>query len=797
MFRVRGFAVSEVRMDSLAGEEFAELARLVEMTSDAIVLCALDGTILHANRQMAALSLQERTVLAGQDVKDLLYSDLFERAGDHRLPFTLDSEDNSCMLKLPDGSFVPVRARAAEVSPHSIGLSSVKVHRVLVVIRSLEEQYSHDRQTQRLFSELQAVNRRLSGTLSVIMTAAGSKDLPQLLDAVLNKIVETLDADGSSIYFSESGGFKLRGISYGLARDYVPEFIPYGAGIPTYVLHEQRPCSLTIAPAAYGQGIESSVFYDIDTHRSTRLRVENVPPYRTLIAVPVFFGTQVLGILELGWKRPRRPRTLDARVLEVICDYLSIELVSLVSSLRAQRTEELTRSLNRVREFIFNGGGDRAAIWRGIADEVHRTLQCRTCAVLRDEARGCYVVDFEGGSQVCLPGSIEEMFFSTTAPAARVDPAARMSFVREESVWSCSPEDLKTVRLVRVDQTGWAGEWLASRGLPSQGVFLDFRESFPLDAVDADGNDVPEGPGATGGVPRMVLLLRDSTQEPIDDIEYDYLVRLAHDFEIMSHGMRQTSSERRIAQTLQVGMRNDLGQVPGITTDSLYSSATRQALVGGDFYTLIRLPDDRAVMILGDVSGKGVEAASMSALVKTALTAYAWEGASPQEMVRSLNSMLMSFSRVETFATMFVAKIDLRAGTATYCSAGHPPSVLIHPGSPDAQDAAQAGEMELLSVQSGVVGAFESMVYEAGTFSFSPGDILFMYTDGAVEARSADRQFFGERRLFDVLLRASAHGVEGICRTVLAELDAFTGSALDDDIALVALRFDAAGEQAG
>lgn len=780
-------------MESMVGEEFAELARLVEMTSDAVALCSLDGTVLHVNEQMSALVIEEREGIVGQDIKDLLYSNLFERAGGHRLPFSLDGEDNTCMLKLLDGSFIPVRVRASEVSPRSLGMGGMLAHRVLVVIRSLEEQYSHDRQTQRLFSELQAVNRRLSGTLSVIMTAAGSKDLPSLLDAVLNKIVETLDADGSSIYFSESGGFKLRGISYGLARDYVPEFIPYGAGIPTYVLHEQRPCNLTIAPAAYGQGIESSIFYDIDTHVSTKLRVENVPPYRTLIAVPVFFGTQVLGILELGWKRPRRPRSLDARVLEVICDYLSIELVSLVSSLRAQRTEELTRSLNRMREFIFGQDGDHASIWRAVSEEVHRVLQCRTCAVPYDHERGCYYIDFEGGSRVCLPGSIEEMFFSTTAPAARVDPAARMSFVREQSAWSTSPEDLKTVRLVRVDQTTWAGEWLASRGLPSQGVFFDLRESLPPGVVDSEGNEIHEEAGYADGVPLMMLLLRDSTQEPIDDIEYDYLVRLAHDIEIMTHGLRQTNSERRIAQTLQVGMRNSLGQVPGITADSLYSSATRQALVGGDFYTLIRLPDDRAVMILGDVSGKGVEAASMSALVKTALTAYAWEGANPRDMVRSLNSMLMSFSRVETFATMFVAKIDLRTGTAVYCSAGHPPTVLIHPGRPGAQDASNASEMELLSVQSGVVGAFENMVYEGGVFSFSPGDILFMYTDGAIEARSADRQFFGERRLFDVLLRASVNGVEGLCQEVLAELDAFSGSALDDDIALVALRFDTVG----
>ncbi len=837
-------------MESMASDEFNELVRLVDMTSDAVALCAQDGTVTHVNRQFVALSLEDREHIVGQDIKDLLYSDMFERADHHRMPFTLDGEDCGCLFKLPDGSFIPVRVRAAQVSSSAVGPSGQRIRRVLVVIRSLEEQYSHDRETQRLFSELQAVNRRLSGTLSVIMTAAGSKDLPSLLDAVLNKLVETLDADGSSIYFAENGGFKLRGISYGLARDYVPEFIPYGAGIPTYVLREQRPCNLTILPTSSDDGVESSMFYDADTRETARLRVENVPPYRTLIAVPVFFGTQVLGILELGWKRPRRPRTLDARVLEVICDYLSIELVSLVSTLRSQRIEELTRSLNRIREIIYAhsepGTRDREIVWNAMTDEVHQSLQCRACAVVRDPQRNCYMVDFEGGSRVCLPGTIEEMFYSTTAPAARVDPAARMPLAHGQGAWSCSPEDLKSVRLVRVDQTTWAGEWLASRGLPSHGVFFDMRADALPDEARAEDETLPEDSVLRRGIPSMLLLLRDSSQEPIDDIEYDYLVRLAHDFELMSRGFRQASSERRIAQTLQIGMRNDLGSVPGITADSLYSSATSQALVGGDFYTLIRLPDDRAVMILGDVSGKGIEAASMSALVKTALTAYAWEGASPQDMVRSLNGMLMSFSRVETFATMFVAKIDLRAGMATYCSAGHPPTVLIHPGraagdagaaradaaagptgaagasaadggpaapaSPASHgaaavseapldapgpDAGHPGEMELLTVQSGVVGAFETMVYEAGTFRFSAGDILFMYTDGAIEARNPDREFFGERRLFDVLLSASASGVEGLCQSVLAELDAFTGSVLDDDIAMVALRFDVDATTAG
>ena len=476
--------------------------------------------------------------------------------------------------------------------------------------------------------------------------------------------------------------------------------------------------------------------------------------------------------------------------------------------MRSQRVAELTRSLNQLRDAMFSLEIEPVESKRKIVGEIRRMLSCRLCPVVLEPSRGEYVIDFEGGSRVALPCSVEEAFFSSTVPASRLNSVAAAQAFATGS--SADQPDLKLARIVRVDRTTMMGEWLYDHGLPCQGVFIDMGRGFISDSpVDGDlaGAAGPErdagcGSDADGGAVagalvsarefdnfplRMFILLRDGSQEPIDDMEYDYLLRLVHDLELIESGVRSKKEERRIAQTLQTGMRSQLGRVPGITTDSLYSSATQQALVGGDFYTLIRLPDDRAVMILGDVSGKGVEAASMSALVKTALTAYAWEGRSPVGLARSLNSMLMGFSRVETFATMFIAKIDLRAGTAVYCSAGHPPAMIArvpHEGRN------VAAEVEMLSVQSGVVGAFESMVYETGSFTFEKDDILFMYTDGAIEARNDQGDFFGEERLRDLLLARSADGVEGLCGSLLAELDEFTGSALDDDIAMVALRFD-------
>ena len=781
-------------MDITQNADLSEIAEVFEIASDAIIVCEPDGTIVHLNQNMVSLMAGTRVELVGTDIKDLLFSVAFERSAMHRLPFNLDGSASTLMLKLLDGSFVPVKVRARSITSNGTRFGRSGDTMVLVMLSSLEERYAHDRQMQRVLSELQSANKRLSGTLSIIMSTVGSDDLPSLIDTVLNKLVDSLEATGSTIYFSESGGFKLRGISRGLKNSYVPEFIPYGAGIPTYVLRRAQACRLTISPAEEGDYNAFGSFLDIDTRETRRLRLQDMPPFRTVVAVPVYFGTQILGIIELGWSRPLSPRVYDVRVLEVICDYLSIQLVGLASSLRSRKTAELTRSLNRMHDSFFAIDDDSTFDFqKEVIDEVCSTLGCHYCPVVYDAKAASFAIDFAGGSRISLPSSPDRLFLSSRVPAARVGSAVDRLAVADRPLHT--EGELASVRVTRIDGVSPAAVWLKSHGLPSHGVYFDFgadsgmSESDEPDALDGEG--IVPAAELSHGMSRRFILLRDESDEPIDDTEYDYLVHLAHDFEQVMRGETRKQEERRIAQTLQVGMRSSLGKVPGITTDSLYSSATRSALVGGDFYTLMRLPDEQAVMILGDVSGKGIEAASMSALVKTALSAYAWEGAGPARMARSLNRMLMGFSRMETFATMFIAKIDLRHGRATYCSAGHPPTMLIHPaGTATGDGAPSGGEVELLSCQSGVVGAFETMTYETGSFTFDAGDMLFMYTDGAIEARDPNGAFFGEQRLRDLLLARAGDGVEGLCGGVLEELDRFTDSALDDDIALVALRFD-------
>ena len=186
-------------MEAIAHEEFPNLARLVEITSDAVVVCQPDGCVLHVNKQFLSLVSGMRENVIGIDIKDMLFSDTFERSEDHRLPFGVDGSENTLMLKLSDGSFIPVSVRSLMMTPPKFTGLSHRPPRVLVVLRNLEEQYAKDRRAKRLLSELQAANKRLSGTLSVIMSTVGSEDLSALLDTVLNKLADTLDADGTTI----------------------------------------------------------------------------------------------------------------------------------------------------------------------------------------------------------------------------------------------------------------------------------------------------------------------------------------------------------------------------------------------------------------------------------------------------------------------------------------------------------------------------------------------------------------------------------------------------------------------
>lgn len=227
-----------------------------------------------------------------------------------------------------------------------------------------------------------------------------------------------------------------------------------------------------------------------------------------------------------------------------------------------------------------------------------------------------------------------------------------------------------------------------------------------------------------------------------------------------------------VADELQNALLDLPASISGIRFSSSYRSAADCARVGGDFYDLMELPDGRVSIVLGDISGKGLNAAKMMMMVKNSLRAYVFDGTEPDEVIAKANRLLSANTEPHMFVTVFMGVLDPATGDLRYCSAGHPPALIRR----------EDGSVTTLSNQSPMVGAFSAFEFTSSEEHLGQGDYLFLYTDGVIEANKAD-EWFGESRLRD-LVQQNASG-EDACQAVVDAVAEFAGGKLDDDLALL------------
>ena len=300
-------------------------------------------------------------------------------------------------------------------------------------------------------------------------------------------------------------------------------------------------------------------------------------------------------------------------------------------------------------------------------------------------------------------------------------------------------------------------------------------KEIALDVISADGARVPVLINAVldrkpDGDPRAVrLALFDATH------------RRLYERELLTAKRRAEQSEQhavRLARTLQQTLIPPvLPEIPGLELAAAYRPAGRGDEVGGDFYDVFQRGDGDWVVTLGDVCGKGVEAAVVTSLVRHTVRALAVSERSPAELLRQLNTVLLvSSADPDRFCTVVVLRLHRTADgwEVTVSSGGHPLPLLLRPGA----SPAPVGEPGM------VVGIFESVPYVESTVVLAPGDSLFAYTDGATEARRGDA-FFGEERLLGTI--SAAAGPTGLVHRVLDEVLDFQGQLPRDDIALLAV----------
>ncbi|CAM5669786.1 hypothetical protein SAVIM338S_06996 [Streptomyces avidinii] len=251
---------------------------------------------------------------------------------------------------------------------------------------------------------------------------------------------------------------------------------------------------------------------------------------------------------------------------------------------------------------------------------------------------------------------------------------------------------------------------------------------------------------------------------------------------------RQAEADReRLLEALSVLQQSllpaTLPTVPGMAVASHYHTASLDRL-GGDFYDLFPLDGKRWGFFLGDVCGKGPQAAAVTSLARYALRAAALHDADPEAALTTLNTVLHErFTGGDPrycTAIFGVMEPDPATGTTTVriASGGHPPALVLRAG----------GQADYLPTPGGLlIGVLPDPQFTSAETVLGPGDTLLLYTDGLTEARiGAHRELYGEEALRSFAAGHARGGPHALV-TALKELLAGFGEGLDDDTALLAL----------
>jgi serine phosphatase RsbU (regulator of sigma subunit) len=237
---------------------------------------------------------------------------------------------------------------------------------------------------------------------------------------------------------------------------------------------------------------------------------------------------------------------------------------------------------------------------------------------------------------------------------------------------------------------------------------------------------------------------------------------------------RLYAEQRSIAQTLQHALLPDsLPQLPGIEASARYEAGVEGIEIGGDWYDVIDIDDRRLLLVVGDVSGRGLKAATTMAELRYAIRAYAAQSDGPAEILTKI-SRLVSVAESGQLATVLCATVDMTKREMSITSAGHLPPLLL-----------ANGDSRYLHAEVGLpIGVEEGTVYHSTTVTVPPDATVVAFTDGLVERRGESIDQGLER------LRAAATGHDVGLPELLGRLvsDMANGRS-EDDIAIVGVRW--------
>jgi len=273
-----------------------------------------------------------------------------------------------------------------------------------------------------------------------------------------------------------------------------------------------------------------------------------------------------------------------------------------------------------------------------------------------------------------------------------------------------------------------------------------------------------------------VLTVFSTERDAFSDEDLGLLHTFALQAALAIDTAKMYGKEHLVASVLQASiLPKTLPVFPEIESSSVYLPAGVEADIGGDYYDLLRTPDGSILMVMGDVCGKGVVAATKTSRIKYTVRGLAAAGLGPAEVVTEVNRMVAETGETSDIVTLWVGRLDVAGGTLSYANGGHPPALVRR---------SQDGSIVRCPPTGPLLGATTSAHYDLETVPVDVGDLILLYTDGVTEARRGNT-FFGEGRVQRVLRQGRDAG--DVTQRLLSALDRFVPGAIRDDAAVLAV----------
>lgn len=374
---------------------------------------------------------------------------------------------------------------------------------------------------------------------------------------------------------------------------------------------------------------------------------------------------------------------------------------------------------------------------------------------------------------------VQEATAATEAGACSLyvsrEVGARIEIVSSVGLRGVGPasEDPSGIALAqRVVETG-EPLWLTS--------LSELADRYPDAADEWQASSIESGgfvPLLTGpGRPIGVLSFGFDKSRTFDETERSFIRAIASECAHALERSRLYQREHDIAVSLQRSfLPAELPNIPGVQVAAHYLPAVERTLVGGDWYDCIELRDGRVVIVVGDIVGHGIEAATVMGQVRNSLRVIALQDEKPAVVLSELNQIVLGMGH-GAMATLVYMLIDPRTGATRYASAGHPPPVVI-----DSDNDAEFLE----GGRSPPVGVEPSSAIPEGEIRLKPGSALLLYTDGLVERR--DRNI--DAGLTELLRTIASSTLEP--PDLLPQLvgDLIPPGSPEDDVAVLVLKYE-------